>query len=203
MLKELLKGKKETEFSAYDIESKAHYRWSRKQYLEAAVLFEAAARVAILESKNKKKFLGLFQSNKNDYLNCISRAAICYSEAGEFKLSKPLLIISINSDWIKAGLKMDMHMIETCYIELIHINIIEQPDQFCKLYEQARNHCKKLGWIFPLIHPNQERLLELTYKLNQKEIVFEIITCIKSRKPVSRNIKTRIKLIEKEYAEKR
>ena len=104
-LSDLLKGKSESEFSSYDIASKAHTRWSKKQFLEAARLFEAAARVATEEYKTD-------QSKPDQSLNYISRSGICFSQAGEFEKANPKLEEAILGDWVGSGLENDTNMIE-------------------------------------------------------------------------------------------
>ncbi len=188
-LADLLKGKDETEYSAYDIESKAHNRWSKKQFRPAALLFEAAARVSLSENGDRCQFL-----------NYQSRAGICYSQGGKLEKAKPLLKKSIEADWIGAGLEKDMHMIEWCYVELLCNESQTDAKEFDSLFEKAKAHCANLGWVFPKIHPKQEALLEVAVSLGLDTRAAEIVSLIRSRKPISRATRARLKEIEASLA---
>ena len=192
-LSDLLQGKAETELSSYDIESKAHNRWSRKQFQAAALLFEAAARVCKLEDGDETSSSGRF-------LNPYCRAGICYSQGGDIARARPFLEEAINADWIGAGLENDKLMIEWCYVELLHHEAKINPDSFASLYSKAKAHCANLGWTFPVIHPKQELLMELAVDLDLKDIALEIVSLIKQRKPVSRPIRARLKEIDKLFS---
>ena len=192
-LAELLKGKDEQDFSAYDIGSKAHYRWSKKDYTSAATLFEAASRVAKVEHESNRV-------ESNQFLNYYCRAGICYSMGGDIDKAKPILENTIDSDWLAAGLSKDLHMIEWCYFELLAHEEITNPDSFEALFQKAKKHCEVLGWAFPRIHPKQESLLEIAVDLGLRDIAMDIISLIKSRKPISRQTRSRLKEIEALYA---
>lgn len=192
-LTELLNGKLETEFSAYDLGSKAHLRLSKKEYLAAALLFEAASRVACSEHMVDK-------DKPNQYLNYISRAGICFHEAGIVEKAKPIYNEALEADWISAKLNNDLNMIETCYLQLFKLPEYQKSESFGALYDRAKTHCSKIGWMFPRIHSSQEYLLENAVKLNNEKLVSELISLIKARKPISRPTRARIKEIEASFS---
>ena len=192
-LTDLLKGKLETDFSAYDLASKAYLRSSKKGYLAAALLFEAASRRACSEHM-------IDTEKPNMYLNYITRAGICFHEAGIVEKAKPIYKEALEADWISAGLPNDLNMIEKCYLQLFKLPEYQKSESFVVLYDKAKVHCSKIGWAFPRIHTCQEYLLENAVEINNAELVSELISLIKARKPISRPTRARIKEIEASFS---
>ena len=105
----LLKKKDPGAFTAHQLGSKAYYRASRNQPLDAAILFEAGGQQAENEfaSAEDPQFDDEGR-HQNQALNYWARAGVAYTEADRFDLARALLEHAATSDWVAAGLSMDM-----------------------------------------------------------------------------------------------
>jgi len=191
IIEEIISEKQINELSASNIGGKAHYRWNKKEYIKAALLFEIAD-----EKANQEYLTGLAKLNQR--MNHFSRAAFNFYEAGEFEIALPMLIKVCNYDWIKNGLEDDMHMIEWAFTyRLIYIR--DQPEKFKALFKEAQKRGKEINMEFPMIYPKQELLLECAIKMNDLELISHLVKMIKKRRPISRVLRAKLKDIEKSY----
>jgi hypothetical protein len=156
LLAELLGRKPETAFSAYKLSGKAHFRWNRDQLVEAAVLFDAAARRATAEATPGRDQTMVYRS----------RAAVCFARAGKIERAWPLLEETSVHDWRASGTEADSNFSEWAFVEMLAVHA-ERGDRaaFAALFARAVARGDELGERFPFIHPKQDLLLQLCEQL--------------------------------------
>lgn len=200
LLRDLLKGKEPSEFTAYDLDSKAYYRTGRKQHLEAAVLFEAAANQAKYEFENdidvKTNENGV---RINHFLNSYARAGFHYYEAGEVEKSIPMLRDVVKQDWLGNGLNNDLHTIMGAYNYLV-LNEADNKKSFLNAYEKAIWNCKKIKFEFPMNYTFQEKYFEIALKFELFDMCDSLLPKLKNRRPKKRIPKKIIEEYEKNKA---
>lgn len=127
LLRDLSKGKEPSEFTAYDLGSKAYYRAGRKQHLEAALLFEAASQQAQYEFENDIDIkANEYDVRINQFLNDYARAGFHYYEAGKVEKSIPNLQEAVKQDWLENGLNNDLHTIMGAYNYLVLYAVVNK-----------------------------------------------------------------------------
>lgn len=185
LLRELLKGKAPADLDGGAIGRKATYRAERKQPLEAAVLFEAAA-ARLLEDGDRDSWL-------EDYV----RAGLEYFEAGDLARAVPILRNAIDAHREVPGHR-DAHMVEWCYTLLLRFAAHEQDrSAFRALFAEAIEQCAAVGRPgYPRIHPHQEQLLEAAHALGCEQERRSIADHIYARRPISRALRARLKKLD-------
>lgn len=187
-LQDILSINEQNTLNSFDIATKAHNKWNRKEHFSAAILFNLAAKKARLEFEK-----GL--SEVNNEMNYVCREAYNLFEAGYIENALPLLTKTCDYDWNANGLHNDNHMVEWAYTYKL-IAASGDINKFKLLFDEAVVRCNKIGRIFPKIHPKQEILLDIAINLNEKDIITYIVELIKKRKPISKDLRTKLKKIE-------
>lgn len=166
----------------------AHRRWDRVRSKEAAELFLQAADAERAAASRRGR------GRADHSFNYLVRAGLCFHEAGLTDRAQPLLEAALVFDWKSAGLWADRHMTEWAFAALLESHA-RQPDAegFRRLWSQAVQRGEELEQPFPSIRPKQERLLELSMQLGDKECCRHVLARIQSReeripKPVREQI---------------
>ncbi len=182
-----LLGKRSAEyFSAAELGRKAHWRWDRGQYLEAAVLFEAAA----LRSAQEVR---LVRPERDNTFNYRIRSGVTFRLAGQYDRAWPILVEAITFDWQAAGIPEDRGFTEWAFVDMLCILAEKQDTQgFSSLFWQAVARGEELGFHFPHIHPKQELLLDLCEQLGLSAELVHVIECIEAQRKMSRRLKLRV-----------
>lgn len=194
LLTTLLKRQNPEDLTAYDIASKAYYRSSREQPLEAAVLFEAAARRA------EQEFADGSASKLNEHgvriqhaLNHWARAGFNFYKAGEEAYALELLHRCAHADWLAAGLNHDLHTVGACWAYLVRH---EAKQAFKATYARAKAHCDDLGVEFPFAHPTRKELGTLARELGMEDLAQEIVAPLRAAKPMKRDLRAWLKAFD-------
>lgn len=188
LLDRLISKKDRENLSAYDIASKAHYRWDRNQHINAALLFELAEERADQEFSTGK-------AEVNQKMNYRARVAVNYFKAGEIDIAIPMFVEVCNYDWTGNGLVNDDHMVEWGFVYRLY-TVKDKAAKFRKLFAEAQKRSNDINKEFPKIHPLQEQLLEYALQLNETDIVIHLVKMIKKRRPISRAFRAKLKIIE-------
>ncbi|QBH95042.1 hypothetical protein EKN56_00575 [Limnobaculum zhutongyuii] len=181
---------KKSEISTSDIADKAYSLWKKQEYEDAAILFCEAARRMQQESLSKG-------SHHGEAMNYYIRAAFNFNQAGKYSIAEPMLYEALKYDW-PSFLPNDVHMVEWAYSYLLYNAETKSKKEFEILFNEAIQHCNRVGRHFPSIHPQQEALLQIALNLDALECIRHIMNAIQSRKPISRAVK----LLLKQAAEK-
>jgi hypothetical protein len=186
LLSMLLKQQPLGRFSAKQLGRKAHWRWDRDQYLNAAVLFSAAA----IRSAEEARVLAPLRDNTFNYH---IRAGVTFRLAGEYERAWPLLLEATTFDWKAAGIPEDDHFTEWAFVDLLSI-LAEREDrhEFSRLFWQAVARCQELDSPFPRVHPKQELLLDLCERLGLSEELAHVIQRIETQRTPSKQLAQRI-----------
>jgi tetratricopeptide (TPR) repeat protein len=131
---------------------RAHQAWDEGRLVEAAGLFQAAARRRPVEGRT-----GEF----NDEI----RAALCLAGAGRYAEARPVLERALAYDWAGAGIWNDRNMSEHAAMALLRRAAEDGADEFGRVWDRARASAAGRGDAFPRIHPFQEELLNLSMRL--------------------------------------
>lgn len=185
LLRKLLKGKAPADLDGRAIGGKAYYRAERKQPLEAAVLFDAAATRAQEDG------------DRTGWIEWYVRAGLQYFEAGDMARAVPILRNAIDAHREVPGHR-DAHMVEWCYTLLLRFAAHEQDrSAFRALFAEAIEQCAAVGRPgYPRIHPHQEQLLEAAHTLGCAQERRAIADNIYARRPISRALRARLKELE-------
>lgn len=193
-LKELLKGKSEGLFPAYDLASKAYYRASRGQHRDAGLLFEASARRAQATfddgSYDERTESGL---RINQALNYWARSGVQWVKAGEIERATPLLVLAIDGDWRGAGLHHDLNTVAVAWTHLVRMAGDEGLSQFKATFAQAEAACSALGVGFPWGLPYEMELAETAMDLGATAVALRIVAPLRGRKPMQRSLRAFLK----------
>ncbi|TNE87981.1 MAG: hypothetical protein EP330_16985 [Deltaproteobacteria bacterium] len=193
MLNELLKGKSPRDFSAYDLASKAHFRSSRKQPLEAAVLFDAAAVRAQEEfdaGSEKRNEAGV---RINQSLNHRARAGFAFYKAGEVARALPMFEVCVAADWLAAGLNHDLHTVAMCWAYLVRERAREGREAFEAAFAEAVAACHTVGAEFPWAHPTRKEMAELARTHGNEALAQAIVAPLRTTRPMKRDLRTWLK----------
>jgi hypothetical protein len=181
-------------FTSEQLSRKAHWRWNREKFLEAAVLFDAAASRCAEENR--------LAAPKQDWtFSKRVRAGVTFRLAGQYERAWPILVEATTFDWNAAGIPEDDHFTEWAYVEMLCIHAeAEERDAFSRVFWEAVARCRELGSPFPRIYPKQDLLFDLCERLAlQKELehVAERITWRQGKLP--RQLADRLKSLS-EYS---
>jgi hypothetical protein len=183
-LTELLKGKSPQDFDAYDLMSKAHYRWSRTDPGSAALLFSSAHQRAVEQGE---------QDRVDPARN---RAAICLWESGtdpQRALAELDAVVAFYQAHPER--KTDAHFAEWAADALLEHAAAQ--GHFCQSYREMQARMAQAGRSrFPSIHPKQDRIAEWAMEGECPEVLRELLPRIKARKPLKRAVRARIKVWE-------
>ena len=157
LLTALLKRKPAGAFEPQELSGKAHWRWNRNQYVEAAVLFDAAWRVAT-DKGDRAAF-------------CFRvRSGICFRLAGHLERAWPILQEAVQFDWDAAGLESDSHMSDWAFVQMLAAHHEHRDiESFVAVFSQAVRRGEQLSAPFTRIHPHQDSLLSWCADLELKE----------------------------------
>ncbi len=172
LLRSLL-GKREPErFSAQELSRKAQWRWDRNQFLEAAVLFDAAAVKSEAEVSRSRP-------QRDNTFNYRIRSGVTFRLAGACERAWPILQEALTFDWSDAGIPEDGHFTEWAVVEMLCI-LAERNDQdrFAKVFWQGVNRCNELGAPFPRVYAKQVLLLELCDRLGMNRELDHVLTVV-------------------------
>lgn len=187
ILQALLKSKDENTFTSEQLSSKAHWRWNKGQFIEAAVLFEAAYRRCIIETGHQ------LPNRSFDYR---VRAGVTFNLAGEVERAWPILEEATKYDWNSAGNPEGSHFTEWAFVEMLSTFVNQNnPEHFCDLFWKAVTRCHELGYAFPSIYPKQELLLNYCDQLGLEKELIHVIERLKGR-TLSGALRKRIASIE-------
>lgn len=189
LLSSLLGKQSPEQLTSEELSRKAHYRWDRKQYLEAAVLFEAAAARCAEEVRLEPP------PRDNTFVYRV-RSGVLYRMAGEVEIAWPILLEATTFDWQAAGIPEDDHFTEWAYVEMLCVHAATQNKQeYLQLFWQAVTQSRSSGGTFPRIHPKQELLLDHCEYLGLVKELTHVIERIEARK-ISRPLKQRLKQLK-------
>lgn len=177
----LIKEKADVPFSAFDTASRAHRRADLQQHANAAVLFCLAADRADAEHQADP-------SKPNQAMNHAVRAGIAFNRAGDTAIAEPLLRQAIAFDWIGQGLPHDKHMVEWAFYQLL-LNARHEPERFADLFKEAVSRCAEIDRDYTMIHPHQEKLLEIALGMTHRPIVERLANKIADRRPAKKAAK--------------
>jgi len=172
-----LLGKQHIErLTADKLAGKAHWRWNRGEHLEAAVLFDAAARKSAEEIQQVRPA-------RDNTFNYRVRAGVTFRLAGEHERAWPILMEATTFDWNAAGIPEDSHFTEWAFVEMLYV-VAERNDAagFSKLFRQATIRGAELNFPFPSIHPKQELLLELCSNLGLAKEFAQVVSRIEEQR---------------------
>ncbi|MEZ4380471.1 MAG: hypothetical protein R3A79_03940 [Nannocystaceae bacterium] len=197
LLRALLKGASPAELDAYDIASKAYYRASRGQHLEAAVLFEAAAaRAQAMFDSGEARKVNEAGVRINQALNHWARAGFQFHKAGEGARAMALLRRCADADWLAAGLNHDLHTVAVCWAYLVR-EAAESDERGREAFEaafaQAQRRCAALGTTFPFGHPSRMELAAAARGRGLEALAQEIVAPVRAAKPMKRDLKAWLK----------
>jgi len=160
----------------------AYLLWDR-QPAQAARMFETAAR-KLAEKQGKDV------TERGPWFNERLRSALCDFEAGDVERASPVLEEATRFDWAAAGIWQDRRTTETAFARLLErcARARDLPG-FETLWTQAQEKSRQLGYVFPSIHKDQERLLDLCLQLGDGVHASALATQIEgSRKQSSRRL---------------
>ncbi len=176
LLNTLLKGKNPSSFTAYDIDSKAYYRVGKKQYLEAAVLFEAAAKQAQIEYDTipfePKSILDI---HTNHFLTSYYRSALNYFRAGHVDIAIPMLEHVVSANWKEAKLFNDTCNVADAYVYLLAHAANKGLVEFEHMLLDAKSTCNDYGFDFPQYFRMQSQLFEYARQCGAINIQHEML----------------------------
>jgi hypothetical protein len=180
-------GKRPAEkFTAQELGRKAHWRWNRGEYLEAAVLFDAAALRSALEARQSPL-------RRDNTFNYRVRSGVTFRLAGETQRAWPILAEATTFDWQAAGIPEDNHFTEWAFVEMLCVFADAQDNRgFSKLFWEAVARGDEIGLSFPGIRPKQELLLDLCERLGLSRELAHVIGRIEARGKVPRQLARRL-----------
>jgi|GEM_PF-2947529 len=199
LLKTLLKARSPSEISAYDIASKAYHRSSRKQYLEAAVLFEASAARSDEEfdsgEYDKVNEAGV---RINQSLNAKARAGFNYCRAGDQERGLKLLRACVDADWLAAGLNHDLMTVARAFVYLLRDAGQRGRAAFEETFAEAERRCEAMGMSFAseTDHPSRIELATLARTLGCEALAQRLVSSLRGVKPMKRTIKAFIEAFD-------
>lgn len=197
LLATLLKNQSPSDFDAYDIASKAYHRASRKQPLEAAVLFEAAAKRAqeMFDSGeyDKRNEHGV---RINQALNHWARAGFHFHKAGEEAHGLELMQHCVAADWLAAGLNHDLMTVGRCWEYLVKAAVPSGPEAFETAFARATQACGAIGEAFPLSHPTRKELSGVARGWGMEELAQELVAPLRTTRPMKRELKAWLKAFD-------
>lgn len=197
LLSKLLKGKAPADFSAYDLGSKAYFRSSRDQHLEAAVLFEAAARRAQQEfDQGVAQKLNESGIRINQALNSWARAGFNYYRAGQKAQALELLTRCVHADWLGAGLNHDLNTVAMCWAYLVREQSMLGRKAFEAAFREAERRSEAICVGFPWSHPTRKELASLARGFGNEELAREIVAPLRTSKPMKRELKSWLKAFD-------
>ena len=185
LLRDLLGKDPPERFSPDELGRKAHWRWDRGHYLEAAVLFEAAALRAAEEARRAP--------HRDNTFNYRVRSGVTYRLAGENERAWPILVEATTFDWQAAGIPEDSHFTEWAFVEMLCV-LAEAQDKrgFSEVFWRAVARGEEIGLPFPRIHPKQELLLDVCEQLGLSRELARVVASIEARGKVPRRLARRI-----------
>jgi hypothetical protein len=198
LLRDLLGNRAPEKLSAKQLAGKAYWRWRRKQYLEAAVLFEAAATRSADEAR-------LAKPARDNTFNYRVRSGVTYRLAGEIERAWPILVEATTFDWQAAGIVEDSHFTEWAFVEMLCVLAkANDKDGFSKLFWQAVARCAELDSPFPRIQSKQELLLELCQQLGLVKELANVVPRIETQRTngrgkLPRRLTGRVAQLKAEY----
>lgn len=165
----------------------AYLLWDREP-ARAARMFDAAA-----EKEAKAKAKGA--SAPGPWFNERLRAGLCAFEAGEVERARPVLEEALTFDWQAAGIWQDRRMTETAFARLLELRArAHDLPGFAALWEQARRRSEELGFSFPSMHADQERLLDICLQLGDAERAQALAAHIEAaRDPIPRLLRDKLR----------
>jgi hypothetical protein len=186
LLRRLLKKRSPEKFAARELGNKAHWRWNRGGFVEAAVLFAAAA----TRSADEVKQMPVQRDNTFNYR---VRAGVTFRLAGEVERAWPILLEATSFDWQAAGIPEDSHFTEWAFVEML-CTLADRNDRrgFSSLFWQAVARCEQLGARFPRIQPKQDLLLDLCERLELSRELIHVIDIIESQRKMTPHLAKRV-----------
>lgn len=176
ILRRLLKKRLPEQFAAEELAGKAHWRWNRGELLEAAVLFDAAA-------KRSAKEMRASPHRRNDTFSYHVRAGVTFRLGGETKRAWPLLLEATTFDWKAEGIYEDSHFTEWAFVEMLCVHAENNDtESFRRLFRQAIARGEVLKYSFPSIHPKQELLLDLCERLGLADELAHVVARIEAQR---------------------
>lgn len=196
LLQDLLGKKAPGKFTAAELAGKAHWRWNREQYLEAAVLFDAAAVLSAQEIQRAPQ-------DRDNTFNYRVRSGVTFRLAGHIQRAWPMLLEATTFDWDAAGIPEDSHFTEWAFVEML-IVVAQAQDRagFAKLFWQAVARCNEIDSPFPRIHPKQELLLDLCSQLDLRKELAHVVASIERRGSWPRPLARRLKQLKQDLAQR-
>ncbi|MCA9660450.1 MAG: hypothetical protein KC486_19050 [Myxococcales bacterium] len=194
LLTALLKGASPSDLDAYDIASKAYYRSSREQHLEAAVLFEAAAaRAQAMFDSGEAHKVNEAGVRINQALNHWARAGFNFHRAGEEARALELLRRCVEADWLAAGLNHDLHTVGMCWAYLVREAAKGGREAFEAAFSRAQRECRRIGSDFPFAYPTRQELGALARSFGLEALAQEIVAPLRAAKPMKRDLRAWLK----------
>jgi hypothetical protein len=186
VLRNLLGKRPLEKFSSKELAGKAHWRWNREEYFQAAVLFEAAAQRATDEAR-------LERPSRDNTFCYRAPSGVCFRLAGEHERAWPVLLEATKFDWEAAGIPEDDNFSEWAFVEMLCVLADAQnSNEFSKIFWNAVDRGRELGDEFPQIHPKQELLLDLCECLGLSKELVHVIARIEARGKVPKQLAQRI-----------
>ena len=186
LLDVLLKGTAVTSYTARDLASKAHWQWDRERYVEAFVLFDAAAARA---DEDHDAVRGTASRN---------RAAVTLAQSGANPTGAARRLRAVLEHYREHPDDLeDRHWVEWAWTWLLELLAADDPDVFTRRYRAAVADCAALGCSeFPHILPHIERLAELARRAGARSICAQLVDKRRARKRVSKKLRARLAVLD-------